>query len=155
MEYLGYTWVNLGVKSITIMGQNLSPLNRVLSEKGEVVHPNFKGTTGEFKEFVLVDKFKLKTNKLYKEFMGIFTLDGSSNVYLENDYIGRHKINGEYSFNTEFSDKIKEKLAQKLQKVFKDCREHNESLQNKRKEIEESAKKETEERILNNLEKWN
>ena len=134
------------------MDQGFPALNKILNEKGESVHPNFKGTKEEFKEFVLVDKFKLKTNKLYKEFIGSFTLDESSNVYLENDYIGRHKINGEFTFNTEFSDKVKEKLAQKLQKVFRDCREHNESLQNKRRAIEESAKKELEERILKNLE---
>ena len=36
--------------------------------------------------------------------------------------------------------------------MFRDCREHNESLQNKRRAIEESAKKELEERILKNLE---
>ena len=80
-------------------------------------------------------------------------LDTTKVYYLGEDCIG--KMSQKYfEFNGYISYPLREKLAQKLQKVFKDCREHNESLQNKRKEIEESAKKETQERILNSLEKW-
>ena len=155
MKYLGYIWSNLGVKSITVMDQVMPILHRVSNEKGDVVRLNFKGTENEFKELVLVDKFNLETSKLYKECMGIFTLGESYRVYLEGDFIGSLKLNGKFTFNNELSDRVKENLAQKLQKVFKDCREYNESLQLKRKEIEDSAKKELEERILKNLEKWN
>ena len=58
-----------------------------------------------------------------------------------------------FEFNGHISYSLREKLAQKLQKVFKDIRDYQEDYQSRRKIQEEDIKKELEERILNNLEK--
>ena len=145
MEYLGS---KTKIKSFLGGRTNLV----IKDEQGKIVDSNFKGGE-DFKDFVLRNKYKLYCDILDSRFSDIFTIKNDK-IYLEGDCIG--KMSQKYfEFNDNISYPLREKLAQKLQKVFKDCREHNESLQNKRKEIEESAKKEMEERILNNLEKWN
>ena len=53
-----------------------------------------------------------------------------------------------FEFNGHISYSLREKLAQKLQKVFKDIRDYQEDYRNRRGEQEESYKKELEEKHL-------
>ena len=123
----------------------------IKDEQGKIVDSNFLGGEEEFKDFVLMNKYKLYCDILDSRFSDIFTfLNGK--IYLEEDCIG--KMSQKYfEFNGHISYSLREKLAQKLQKVFKDIRDYQEDYRNKRGEQEESYKKELEERILNNLEK--
>lgn len=146
MEYLGYKTKIVKMKNFLGGRVNLV----IEHEQGKIVDSNFKGGEEDFKDFVLTNKYKLYCDILDNRFSDIFTVNNDK-IYLGEDCIG--KMSQKYfEFNGYISYPLREKLAQKLQKVFRDCREHNESLQNKRRAIEESAKKELEERILKNLE---
>ena len=144
----------LGYKTKIIKGKNFlgGRDNLVIeNEQGKIVDSNFLGGEEEFKDFVLMNKYKLYCDILDSRFSDIFTFLNDK-IYLEEDCIG--KMSQKYfEFNGHISYSLREKLAQKLQKVFKDIRDYQEDYRNKRGEQEESYKKELEERILNNLEK--
>ena len=143
MEYLGS---KTKIKSFLGGRTNLV----IKDEQGKIVDSNFKGGE-DFKDFVLRNKYKLYCDILDSRFSDIFTIKNDK-IYLEGDCIG--KMSQKYfEFNDNISYPLREKLAQKLQKVFKDIRDYQEDYRNRRGEQEESYKKELEERILNNLEK--
>ena len=147
MEYLGYKAENIVRKSLLARGS----YTVIKNEKGKIVDSNFLGGEEDFKDFVLTNKYKLYCDILDNRFSDIFTVKNGS-IYLEGDCIG--KMSQKYfEFNVYISYSLREKLAQKLQKVFKDIRDYQEDYQSRRKIQEEDIKKELEERILKNLEK--
>lgn len=142
MEYLGY---KTKIKSFLGGRDNLV----IKNEKGKIVDSNFKGGEEDFKDFVLINKYKLYCDILDSRFSDIFTFKNDK-IYLGEDCIG--KMSQKYfEFNGYISYSLREKLAQKLQKVFKDIRDYQEDYENRRGTQEGSYKKELEERILNNL----
>lgn len=143
MEYLGYK-----TKIKSFFGGIV-----IENEQGKIVDSNFLRGEEEFKDFVLNNKYKLYCDILDSRFSDIFTFKNDK-IYLEGDCIG--KMSQKYfEFNGYISYPLREKLAQKLQKVFKDIRDYQDDYKNRRGAQEECTKKEIEERILNNLEKWN
>ena len=140
MEYLGF---KTKIKSFLGGRANLV----IKDEQGKIVDSNFLGGEEEFKDFVLMNKYKLYCDILDSRFSDIFTFKNDK-IYLEEDCIG--KMSQKYF---EFNGHISYSLREKLQKVFKDIRDYQEDYQSRRKIQEEDIKKELEERILNNLEK--
>lgn len=152
MEYLGYK--TKIIKKKNFLGGRVNLV--IENEQGKIVDSNFKGGEEDFKDSVLIYKYRLYCNQVYDKFLGMFTMKGEK-IYLEGDCIGRvtKATHTSFEFNKDISYPLREKLAQKLKKVFKDCRNYQADYENRGQEQEYCIKKEREERILNNLEKWN
>ena len=136
MEYLGYKAENIVRKSLLARGF----YTVIKNEKGKIVDSNFLGGEEDFKDFVLTNKYKLYCDILDNRFSDIFTVKNGS-IYLEGDCIG--KMPQKYfEFNGYISYSLREKLAQKLQKVFKDIRDYQEDYQSRRKIQEDEFFKE-------------